>query len=682
MSKKNKIRKKISPQPETGADKKPAIETGVNKADTANTITLINFDRKTKIFLSLLLAGFLLLSLLKIHTSNIANWDLFFGQEKSASVIAGKPRFIRMDEWMISTTATISQYNKGMPVKNEAIGDLNTPVIWGLPIKDASTILRPYLWPYFVADVETAFAFSWNFNVFFFLIGTFLLLMLLTRNNFWLSVTGTFFIFLSGALQWWSYFIGNYMLYLNGMFISFAYLLYGKKKWQLIFSGSIFIFSVFGFLFGLYPPFQVPLVYLYLFLFLGFLWQRKNFSLIKDSWVLKTTVLTVSLIVLGIFTFHYYTLVSETYTAMLNTVYPGRRVSTGGDIVSGKLFSEFFGMFMTDTHTPKVWMNICEASNFIMFFPVVFYAMGYYILRTKKTEPLLLAASAFVIVSLIYVLIGFPEVLSRLTLFSMSPAFRTLPVLGVGNCFLLILFIASPVTHFKNEKISWIELALLAISSFVFMRIVASQINNITENYFPQKEVAITTALVIASYILIRYKNFRFAKPALYIVLISMVIANLSINPVTKGLDPILENPVYKAVDEIYKKDPLARWTLFGNTRLTHILKATGINMFNTVKMVPPMKDMKFLDPAGVYDSIYNRYAWMKMNKLIGYNDTVVFRQTFNDGYSIFVDPCSLKLKQLNVKYFAFDYVPEQAEIRCMIKLADVSGVLIYKRID
>ena len=40
---------------------------------------------------------------------------------------------------------------------------------------------------------------------------------------------------------------------------------------------------------------------------------------------------------------------------MLNTVYPGRRFSTGGDLRDGKVFAEFFGIFMTDTHTPTQW---------------------------------------------------------------------------------------------------------------------------------------------------------------------------------------------------------------------------------------------------------------------------------------------------------------------------------------
>ncbi|HEY5967405.1 MAG TPA: hypothetical protein VIU35_05470 [Chitinophagaceae bacterium] len=686
MSKKHKIKKKIA-LPEASSENKPAPVPGFAKLKTASSLIL--FDRRTKIFLFILLSAYLILSSLKIHTSNIANWDIFFGLEKSESVIAGKPRFIRMDEWMITATGVIGQYNAGMPVKNESLGDLNTPVIFGMPVKDISTILRPNLWPYFIFDIERAYAFEWNFYIFFFLAGTFLLLMLLTRNNFWLSVTGTFFIFFSGGVQWWSYIIGNYMLYLNGMFISIAYLLYNKKRWPMIIAGLIFILSAYGFIFHLYPPFQIPLLYLYLFLFAGFLLQRKNFQTIKEDWRIKTIVFSVSLVILVLFTYHYYNLVKDTYTMMLNTVYPGRRFSTGGALRDGKVFAEFFGIFMTDTHTPVQWQNICEASGFIMFFPIVFYAMGYYYFKTKRTDPLLISISIFLLIGLIYVLIGFPAFLSQITLFSMSPDFRTLPIVGVTNCFLLISYIASSKMEIKKERISWVELGAVTAASLIFMLIVTTQINKATENFFTSGQVGIAIALIVISYLLTRYKNFRFAKPALLILLIAMVIPNANVNPVTKGLAPVLENPLVVDSKEIHEKDPSARWALFGNTRLTHLLKANGINVFNCVKFVPPLKDMKVLDPTGKYDSTYNRYAWMTMNSKqvsqyfdVNWNDTVMFRQTFQDGYTIFIDPCSPKLKQLGVKYFVFDTVPNPKEIRCMTKLKENVGLFIYKRND
>ena len=315
----------------------PALAPTKNNGDR-----LILFDLRTKLFLFSLLALYIILSLFKVHTSSIGNWDIVSGKPEAETVITGTPRYIRLDEWMIGTPAVIGQYNAGMPLSNPADGAGNMPVIYGFPVKDISTVLRPAQWSYFIFDVERAFSFSWNFGIFFFLMSTFLLFMLLTKNNFLVSVTAAFFIFLSSAVQWWTYLIASEMMYLNGIFISLVYILYSKKISSLVISGIILLFSISGIFFNLYPPFQIPLIYLYSLMFIGFLIQRKNFAVFKENLLAKGFVLFGVLVLFGVSAYHYYTISRDTYSLVLNTVYPGRRFSTGGDLSNGKLFSEFF----------------------------------------------------------------------------------------------------------------------------------------------------------------------------------------------------------------------------------------------------------------------------------------------------------------------------------------------------
>ena len=472
------------------------------------------------------------------------------------------------------------------------------------------------------------------------------------------------------------------MMYLNGMLISFIYLLYSKKNLSLIVSSIILIICIFSFLSFLYPPFEIPLVYLYLAILIGYLVKEKNFKLIFDRWKIKVFATAIVFLLLGFILFHYYQIAKDTFSMMMNTVYPGRRFSTGGDLLKGKVFADFFSMFMTDTHTPTQWQNICEASGAIMFFPIIFYGMGYYYFKTKKTDPLLISLSIFLVVGLIYVLLGFPAFLSKLSLFSMSPAFRTLPVVAIGNCVLLIGFLGSSTTLFKKEKISWIEFGILVLTTFLFISIVSSNINKATEKFFTSEQTIIVTALVIISYLLIRYKNFPFTKFALSVVLLIMTIKEIATNPLTRGLAAILENPLTQVSRGIHEKDPNARWALFGNVRLTHLLKANGINILNGVKYVPALEDMRKLDKARIYDSIYNRYSWVTMGMYIDWKDTIIFKQSYQDGYVILMDPCSPKFKELGVKYIVYDYKPQDPEIRCMTKVGETSGIFIYKRND
>ena len=83
-------------------------------AKAGDSSALIVFDKKTKLFLLILLTTYFALSLLKVHTSSIANWDVVFGKPVPKSVLLGTPKFIRMDEWMVGTPAILSQYeNRG-----------------------------------------------------------------------------------------------------------------------------------------------------------------------------------------------------------------------------------------------------------------------------------------------------------------------------------------------------------------------------------------------------------------------------------------------------------------------------------------------------------------------------------------------------------------------------------------
>ncbi|MGZ3854307.1 MAG: DUF7657 domain-containing protein [Flavisolibacter sp.] len=647
-------------------------------------IELIRFDLEARLFVFGLLTLYLLLSLLKVHTSSIGNWDIMTGKPEAETVIAGKPRYIRVDEWMVATPAIIGQYRDGMPLSNPADGAGNAPVVYGFPVKDVSSILRPAQWSYFMFDVERAFAFSWNFNIFFFLLSTFLLLMLLTKSNFWVSVTGTFFIFLSSAVQWWTYTIAAEMTYLNAVLISFVYLLYSRIVPSLVASGILLLFGVSGIFFNLYPPFQVPLIYLYGLIFLGFLARNKQFESFRVNLPAKLLVLFGVLLVFGISAYHYYTITKDTYGLVLNTVYPGRRFSTGGDLIKGKFFSEFFGVYMSDTNVPAQWINICEESNFIMFFPIVLYVVAVRYIKYKKVDPLLLAISIFVLIGSVYVLAGFPSFLSKISLLSMSPASRALPILGAGNAILLFVFLGNSECD-QVEKFTWVEFGILAVGVFLFVKTICSNIGDATDNFFSTEQITTASLLIATSYLLIRYKAFRFVTPIACVFLLGLNIANAGVHPISSGLASLLEHPLVEKTKPLYEKDPKARWVVFGNQQLegsnwANLLKVNGINVFNGVKWIPPLREMATLDPRA--DSVYNRFAHIDMHMFINGRDTVAFQGLGPDGYAIHMDPCSPRLAKLGVRYFVFTYRPQAIEVRSMSPIDTSGQFFIYKRKD
>jgi hypothetical protein len=337
-------------------------------------------------------------------------------------------------------------------------------------------------------------------------------------------------------------------------------------------------------------------------------------------------------------------------------------------------------MFMTDKHLPGQWMNICEESGLLMFFPILFYIMGYEFVKFKKIDWLQISLAAFLLISFVYILVGFPSFISKLSLFSLAEARRFLPVAEIGNVILLICILSD--NRLKSKfRFSWAEFGVLTAATILFFILVGKSINKVTDNFFTDSEVSRVVIIFSITYLLIRYKYLKFATAALCILLLGVTISNATINPVTTGLDPILEHPLITATKEIHDKDPQARWVVFGESTLADLLKANGINALDGVKFIPTFDDLKILDPRKKFDSVYNRFAHVAVDTYINGNDTVHFQLAHEDGYVIQMDPCSPRFKKLGVKYFIFSREPRPEETRCMTLLYK-QNFFVYKRND
>jgi len=88
---------------------------------------------------------------------------------------------------------------------------------------------------------------------------------------------------------------------------------------------------------------------------------------------------------------------------------------------------------------------------------------------------------------------------------------------------------------------------------------------------------------------------------------------------------------------------------------------------------------MNVLDPQMKRDSAYNRYAHVTYQSFIDGKDSVVLFNQFEDGYVIAMDPCSPRMKKLNVKYQIFDHQPQPYEVRCMKSITTLGSLTIYQ---
>ena len=144
-------------------------------------------------------------SILKINGSSVDNWNTLLGKAKSTNVILGQARPVRSDEWMVATPLMLSQAKQvpRFPLHNESVGAANTPLLFNLPVSSLAAFFRPQYWGFFIFDFETAFSLYWNLKTIGLFLSFFLLLLLLTANNFWLSIFGSLWLLYSAFMQWW-----------------------------------------------------------------------------------------------------------------------------------------------------------------------------------------------------------------------------------------------------------------------------------------------------------------------------------------------------------------------------------------------------------------------------------------------------------------------------------------------
>ena len=650
---------------------------------TETKFELIRFDKQARIYIAICLSFYFFFVVFKLHNSSIALWNQHMsdGSDQKRGVVVGHPLGIRSDEWEVVTSFILAQEHDHFPVSNEALGYGKTPLLMGLPTNHILSIIKPALWGYYILDKERGFAWQWNFKTFPFLIASFLFLMLFTRNNFIVSLFGSVWLFLSSAIQWWSI---NTEIFTFGFMsiISFIYILYSNRTRLIILNGIIFLLAAYSFVTILYPPYQVPFGYFLLALFLAFITSRGNLKIVLEKKFTKLPVLALSIALLLGLIYLFYNECKETIQVISDTVYPGRRSQNGGDFSFISMFRDNYSWFLNDAYFPPKWGNICELSSYLMLSPIATILIVYSYLKTKKINVLFIPLLIFQIVIYIWLFYGFPGFLSNLSLFHMSPAPRTFFVLGFTNVVFTLLYLGQFKTTVEQTGIRKNKVIIFT-TIFIIVLGINYLLNKQSDGFFSINQIFNATILFSTlNWLIVYFDERKIFQFLFFVSCFFFVASNIFINPLSKGLSPYFENKIYKTALQIEDKDPGAGWIVFGHLTAPDFLKAAGINCFNGVQFAPPLERLHILDPSLRDSVVYDRYAHILFYPLIDGKDSIRFSTDQPDRYTVQLDPCSPRLKQMGIKYFMFAYKPPEAEVRCMVSVAEISGFFIYKSRD
>ena len=600
----------------------------------------INYLIKYRFVISIII--FITVLIFKLHGSSIGMWDSIVTQKinnNSATTILGKPRAIRSDEWDTQVPYYLAQAtnNKFYPLINQNIRSdgQNMIIAYNSPVWDITILSKPCNWGFLLMGKDYGFSWYWGSKLIFLFLLSFEMSMILTKGNKQISLLGAIWITLSPAIQWWfMQHVGDLILYSQAIIVSFYYFIknFNSLKYKIIF-GVLFSLSCIGFALVIYPAIQVPMAYTcLLFMILIITDYRKQ---IKISYKDVLLIIIIFISTVSILAYFIYNCL-DAIKILLNTSYPGKRISTGGEIQP-----YFLQIFLTNIFLPFrdiSFLNNCEVSSFFNFLLAIIFSLPFLIINKVKGLKYGLALLFSSVFEACWMLFSFPEAFSKITLLSYVTGQRMMITFGITTVYLSIWAFAVFSDLKPINKISSIIISFL-VSIIYFLSIIESPMRTYLKfKYY---------ILVLLLFFILNYLFLRGIKKSFIVIMLAVIfISGATVNPIAQGIGSIYNKVLSKQIIDIKQNDPSSNWVVLDNTYLSGYLISNGVKCLNADNFYPDLNLWSKLDVNKKYFNIYNRYA--HINLVLTTNNTT-FKLLHPDSIQINLNLSDIS--KMNIKY-------------------------------
>jgi hypothetical protein len=624
---------------------------------------LSSLSGRTKLLLSIW-ALFLLLVAFGVHGSSTGVTAAWWAPEKpntgylfqSASADGGlqdvlpKARLIRWDEFLIATPLALSQlsHSPRFPLINTNIGSgQNMLLSPQAPVLHIATLARPATWGYFVFGAQRGLAWYWWFGVFSCFTVLYLLLELILKGHSGLAAFGAFWFCASAYVVCWSLWPAHLVFFAALSCLTSYHLLASQKASTQIVCAVLLGLGIPGFVMFLYPPWQVPVGYLVLLIFVGlFIRDRIDLSL-RQAARFKLLCLTGALLLASGLTLSFLITSLPDLKIMSNTVYPGRRVSLGGDYSFAMLFKGMYNVATIYAGEPEIG-NESEASSFYYLFPAVFIAACLSKYWTRKLGVIGWLLVLYLVAMLVFLLIGFPERIARLTFMSYVPPYRA--DIGAGLASICLCVYALAVAKDMNKQGTWRKILPWIVSAAVVLLFLlhGRALTNAADGFPPANAVLIIALFAgFLSYCLLAGRSTSFCGALSAILIITCAF----FNPLATNLDHIYDSELARQVLKLNNQStdrPL--WICYGGGHPGVLVTTLGGRSLTGSQWPPQLSIWRRLDKTGVYEEVYNRYALVRATYRPG-ADAVSFDNTQADLFEVGISPDHPVLKEMGARY-------------------------------
>jgi hypothetical protein len=560
---------------------------------------------------------------------------------------------IRWDEFGISTPWALSQlsHKPRFPVINKNIGNgQNMLVVPHTPVLHVATLARPATWGYFLFGARRGLAWSWWFQVFACFTVLLLLFEIILEGNWRLAAFGAFWFCGSAYVVCWSQWPAYTTFFAALICLTAYYLLSSQSKRTLVVSAILFGLGIPGFIMLLYPPWQVTLAHFGLFLFIGLIVRDKLY--ISARSILRFRLLCIGgavLLATGLALAWLKTCLPD-LRVMAATVYPGHRVSYGGDYLFGLMFKGMYNL-STIYNTPPSLRNQSEAASFFYLFPAAIAGMLISRRFARKIGVVGWILTGYIFAMTIFLLAGVPQTIARLTLLTCVPTYRADLSIGLASIVLCLIAIAAARTLRKESETGWQRLAPWVGSGMVVLFfIIHSLFLMKLTGPFPEPSEALFVSLTagFASYALLT----GWTKGFTAIVATAVVATSAFFNPLATSLDHLYNSELAREIkwidDQSGDQRPL--WICYGGIHPGMLVTVLGCRSLSGVQWPPQLAMWQALDRDGHNETVYNRYAEVSL-EYTPQKKKVSFANHQEGALTVWVSPLNPVLRSMGARY-------------------------------
>lgn len=570
-------------------------------------------DTIIKLRFVLALIGLFLIVFFRLNGSSITVWNGQLHDQdhgKRNTVLLGESRIVRSDEWMVQMPFYGSQTKKDFPVHNDSFSKngQNMILAYNAPVKDITIIGKPFNWGFLFLDRDQGFSWYWGVKLIGMILLAFEMIMILTKRNKYLSFIGSIMIPFSPGVQWWfMQHLGDLVFYSLGLMV-FFYHYFKHHESLLIRIINAFICALMGvgFILVLYPAHQVTFGYLLLFFWLATLIHFHGSYRIKKSDIIIVGG-ALSLVVFCLI--HFYLITKGDLATTLGTLYPGKRISTGGNLKVEELLY-YFANWKLPFKDSDAFLNMSELSSFYNVFPIVLVVSPFLLSlsndkrRWLKDNSIGIGLILFCLVMLSWLFIGLPVPLAKITLLSYVPNYRAVQVFSYGAMLLSFWFIN--LLWESKESVPRVVLTVTPLFFSVLYYLILR--NSGLAKYLNDREILLSVFVwLLLTGLLLFKRKFLFSVGLLILVGYS----GFTVNPVNQGTSALYGKALATEINKIEKKDPGQLWV--SEDSLYNFTPALGVRSLNTVMFTPDIKTWSEIFPNDdAEEKVYNRYAHVK----------------------------------------------------------------------